>query len=295
MILKTVWNRQQGSFSVKIRGDMESPVQVPDLEPKRKRGRRIRRALCAVRDFIERHLTPNAIVVIGAFFLIASWIYPPWVQRTWHGWNFIFDTNTGSARIDLTRLLLIDLIIASLGGLLAWAISRNAGARRTAARIVFYSIVVLVLAVPTVATVWLGLVTVPAIKQKLFAAELTDEEVFGTQWKNAPVVVDDVVGVDALKRIALFDLGVSPGSDYLYIESIYGRIRNDLSRSVQNVQLRASIYNPAGQLLEVKGFALQNPALRPGVPVSFQNYEGVHHLPEGWKYHLEVTEAHYVH
>lgn len=142
---------------------MESPTQVAVPPPKRKR--RIRRTLCAIRDLIERLLTATAILVITVLFLVASWIYPPWVQRTWHGWYFIFNTDTGSARIDLPRLLLIDLIVAVPGALLAWTISRNAGARRLAARIIFYSIVVLVVAPTTVAVVWGGTVLIQNVER----------------------------------------------------------------------------------------------------------------------------------
>src|SRR4029077_3906157 len=115
---------------------MESPTQVAVPLPKRKRSGKIRRTFCAIRDLIERLLTSTAIVVITVLLLVASWIYPPWVQRTWHGWYFIFNTNTGSARIDLPRLLLIDLIIAVPGGLLAWAIYRSSTAQRVAVRAV---------------------------------------------------------------------------------------------------------------------------------------------------------------
>src|SRR5437016_3769986 len=94
---------------------MESPTQVTDLPPKPKRRRRIRSKLCAIRDFIERHLTANAIVIVAVLLLVASWVYPPWVRYgryPEHDWYFIFSTRTGSMRIDLARLLLIDLIIA---------------------------------------------------------------------------------------------------------------------------------------------------------------------------------------
>src|SRR4029077_9061610 len=144
---------------------MESPTQVAVPLPKRKRSGKIRRTFCAIRDLIERLLTPTAIVVITVLLLVASWIYPPWVERTWHGWYFIFNTDTGSARIDLPRLLLIDLIVAVPGALLAWTISRNAGARRLVARIVFYSIVVLVAAPPTVAVVCGGAVLIQNVER----------------------------------------------------------------------------------------------------------------------------------
>jgi len=147
---------------------MESPTQVPDAAPKAKRRGRIRRTLCGIRDFVERLLSPTAIVVLAVLLLVASWVYPPWVtygRYASHDWYFTFSTHTGSMRIDLVRLLLIDLIIAVPSGLLAWAISRNPAARRRGARIVFYAIVVLVLAGATVAVVWSGAVLTQKIQR----------------------------------------------------------------------------------------------------------------------------------
>jgi len=115
---------------------MESPAQVPDMPPKRK-GRRIRRALSATWDIIECHVSATTIVVVAVLLLVASWIYPPWVRYPEHDWHFIFDTNTGAMRIDVERLVLIDLIIAAPLGLFAWAISGNSATRRTAFRVAF--------------------------------------------------------------------------------------------------------------------------------------------------------------
>ena len=147
---------------------MDSPAQVPHALPNAKRSGRIRRVLCAIRDFIERLLTPTAIVVGAVLLLVASWIYPPWVtygRYASHDWYFIFSANTGSMRIDLPRLLLIDLIIAVTSGLLAWAICRNSEARRVAARIVLCSIVILVMALPAVAVVWRSVVLIQNIQR----------------------------------------------------------------------------------------------------------------------------------
>jgi uncharacterized membrane protein len=70
-------------------------------------------------------------------------------------------------RIDLARLLLIDLIIAVPGGLLAWTISRNSAARRMVARILFYSIVVLVVAPSAAAMVWGGTVLIENVQREV--------------------------------------------------------------------------------------------------------------------------------
>jgi hypothetical protein len=135
--------------------------------------------LCAIRGFVDRHLTTKTVIVFTILLLLASWIYPPWVtygRYASHNWDFIFSTNTGSMRIDLPRLLLIDLIIAVTSGLLAWAISRNSVARRTAARIVFYSIVVLGVAPPMVAVLWGSVVLIQNVQRDAAKRE------FGT-WK----------------------------------------------------------------------------------------------------------------
>src|SRR5207253_9783994 len=84
-----------------------------------------------------------------------------------HDWYFIFSTRTGSMRIDLARLLLIDLIIAVPSVLVAWAFLRNSTAQRIIARIVFYSIIVLVLALPTVAIVLGGAVLIQNVQHEI--------------------------------------------------------------------------------------------------------------------------------
>jgi hypothetical protein len=86
----------------------------------------------------------------------------------------------------------------------------------------------------------------------------------------------------------------------------YGRVRNDLPRAVK-IRVKASFNNAQGELIEVRTFWLQLFSLPeeslpwniPGVPepsatVRFKNDVEVDHLPEGWKYQLEVIEAEYV-
>jgi hypothetical protein len=350
---------------------MELPTQVPDLPPKRKRGRRIRSGLCAIRNFIERLLTPTTIVVITVLLLVASWVYPPWVsygRYPSHDWYFIFDTSTGSMRIDLARLLLIDLIIAVPGGLLAWTISRSSAARRMTARIVFYSIAVLVLAPPTVAIVSGGTLLIQNVQRdaanratetkhfdpatvtllekpssvydKLliylsrkrpisveipghgiveFPNQMTYNEIAAVIKKNfvagqseaawtpppeaLPVDGATAVAPDDLKKITLFDVGPDFGSRHGTCIGFYGRVRNDLSRAVERVGLKASFYNAQGKLIEIRTFWLApSTGIFPNTPISFEEVDAsggsnnlhVDDLPDGWKYHLEVTEARYV-
>ncbi len=299
---------------------MELPTQVPDLPPKRKRGRRIRSGLCAIRNFIERLLTPTTIVVITVLLLVASWVYPPWVsygRYPSHDWYFIFDTSTGSMRIDLARLLLIDLIIAVPGGLLAWTISRSSAARRMTARIVFYSIAVLVLAPPTVAIVWGGTLLIQNV-QRDAANRATETKHFDPATvtpSETPFDPDKflaakkydalltAVSPDDLKKITLFDVGPDFGSRHGTCIGFYGRVRNDLSRAVERVGLKASFYNAQGELIEIRTFWLAPlDGIFPNTPISFEEVDAsggsnslhVDDLPDGWKYHLEVTEARYV-
>ena len=293
---------------MKIGGEMESPpAQVVTPPPKRKR--RIRNGLCAIRDFIERHLTANAIVVITVLLLVASWIYPPWVRygrHPEHDWYFVFSIRTGSMRIDLARLLLIDLIIAVPSALLAWAISRNSVARRIAVRIVFYSIVVLVLALPTVAIVWGGAVLIQNEKHEMANRAAFDPIKAGAIPTKTPFDPDRYLAQTApakveptdLNKITLFDFGPDCyQSDAC--TGFHGRVRNDLSRAVERIGLKASFYNSAGQLIEVRTFWMLDPnwqmaALLPNSPVTFHSRVAVDRLPAGWKYLLEVIEAHYV-
>jgi hypothetical protein len=100
------------------------------------------------------------------------------------------------------------------------------------------------------------------------------------------------LSMDDLKRITLFDIEIFPGNAQ-YINRIYGRIRNDLSRPVHSVQLKASTYNAGGQLVEVKGF-VYNPALYQGVPLSFDAEIGFYNLPAGYRCWVNVVAAQYL-
>lgn len=98
---------------------------------------------------------------------------------------------------------------------------------------------------------------------------------------------------DDLRKITLFD--VSPKKDYsMYsCNGFYGRVRNDLPRAVGKIGLKASFYNTQAELIGVWNFDLKNGPFEPGTSVSFNEYFAVEYLPNGWKYQLEVTEAHY--
>jgi hypothetical protein len=103
-----------------------------------------------------------------------------------------------------------------------------------------------------------------------------------------------------LKKITLFDIGVEETPHIVRardsehgIFEFHGRLRNELSRAVQGVVLKASVYNAAGELIEVKKFRLYERPFEPNAPTSFSGIVDIQHLPEGYKYRLEVIEAHY--
>jgi hypothetical protein len=103
-----------------------------------------------------------------------------------------------------------------------------------------------------------------------------------------------------LSRITLSGMEVMPalevhsGSVYRCLYGISGTIRNDLSRSVQNVHLRASINDELGKLIDFKEFRLQNPTLYPGVPVPFSENAVFHNVPINAQYLVNVVAADYV-
>jgi len=103
-----------------------------------------------------------------------------------------------------------------------------------------------------------------------------------------------------LKKITLFYLGVEERPHFVRardsergIFEFHGRLRNQLPRAVQDVVLKASVYNAAGELIEVKKFRLYKGPFEPDAPASFSGIVDIQHLPEGYKYQLEVIEARY--
>jgi hypothetical protein len=119
----------------------------------------------------------------------------------------------------------------------------------------------------------------------------------------ASVQRDALVAQDDLKKITLFDvaptfsrIGFSDSTCY----GFHGRVRNDLSRAVERIGLKASFYGPAEELIEVRTFWMLGPdsenlpPLLPNSPLTFHSRVAVERLPDGWKYLLEVIEAHYL-
>jgi hypothetical protein len=108
----------------------------------------------------------------------------------------------------------------------------------------------------------------------------------------------DAFGVqpDDLRKIILFDVApyYAKGWGSWSCNGFHGRVRNDLSRPVRNLVLRAAFYGGQEELIEFKTFVLQNAAFEPGTPASFDEHFSVDHLPQDYSYILEVIEAGYV-
>jgi hypothetical protein len=148
-----------------------------------------------------------------------------------------------------------------------------------------------------------GIVEFPAGMSSAEIAAVIKKKFFsGEPWKkfdpNQPfevVTEKGVVAPDDLKKIVLFDVGpVGPFRGRDTWNGVYGRVRNDLPRSVEKIGLKASFYNAQEELIEVRTFWMNVPSALPNTPVSFESNERVDHLPYQWRYQLEVIEAHYV-
>jgi hypothetical protein len=130
------------------RADMEN-----QSSQKQERIGKTRKALRTIRGFVDRCLTARTVVVVTILLLVASWIYSPWIHygryrerntpEVAHGWFFVFDTTQKEGsdseivmRIDFGRLLLIDAVIALVGGLSARAAFHNS----KAVQLAFYSL-----------------------------------------------------------------------------------------------------------------------------------------------------------
>jgi hypothetical protein len=260
---------------------------------------RTRRTFAAIRGFVDRHLTTKTVVVFTILLLLASWIYPPWIVGSYrnvlHGWCFVFDTTRATAmRVDFGRLFLIDAIIAATGGLIAWTVSENSGARHMAVRLVFYALLgasfAALLGFATASAILIGNVARHA-NHKPRIDFVPDEY----------LAAKSAVSADDLHKITLFD--VEPGlsfGDSSHVSAFHGRVRNDLPRAIEKIGLKASFYNSAGQLIEVRTFLMLDPdwqnssTMFPNSPLTFHGRVDVENLPVGWRYLLEVIEAHYV-
>jgi hypothetical protein len=212
---------------------------------------------------------------IALALLIASWLYPPGYSRDHsHDWFFLFDTHS-VMRVDFERLILLDAIIVAVAGAVAWA-----GARwhlNTAA--IGVSVLAAGLVAVTVAIGW------QLVEHQLEAAKQA------AQQEASRVAAGD------LKKVLLFDAS-------LYYHDVQGRIRNDLPRTIEDVELKLSFYNSTGELIEVwrvsphQDFAPNEPAAFRaswlGESVVFQvSADQKWVLQQGLHWSIEVTNARY--
>jgi hypothetical protein len=116
---------------------------------------------------------------------------------------------------------------------------------------------------------------------------------------NLQPVDEFVVAPTDLKKISLFDVGVHGYKSS--ITGLYGRVRNGLSRAIGKITVKASFYTSRDELIEVRTFWMKHGAalswegpVFPNAPISFEEHLLVDHLPDGYKYQLEVTEARYL-
>ena len=181
-------------------------------------------------------------------------------------------------RVDFERLILVDAIIVAAAGAVAWA-----GARwhlNTAA--IGVSVLAAGLVAVAVAIGW------RLVEHQLQAANKKSEQ---AEQEASRVAAGD------LKKVLLFDAG-------LYYKEVRGRIRNDLTRTIKEVELKLSFYNSTGELIEVwrvspyQDFAPNEPAAFQaswlGESMVFQvSADGKWVLPQGLRWSIEVANAHY--
>jgi hypothetical protein len=285
---------------------------------KQKPAGRIRTALRVISSLVDRQLTTKRLFAGTVLLLIASWIYPPWIfNGRSHGWFLVFDTTQSLVmQIDFGRLFLIDAIIAAAGGLLAWAAFHNWTLFRVAAHLSVYALLI----APMVAVVFLVAFVVErhVINKDNFdpfryigaipvGEPSSQESEYGVWLAAAPPkaqlnlqpVDEFVVAPTDLKKISLFDVGVHGYKSS--ITGLYGRVRNGLSRAVRKIAVKASFYTSRDELIEVRTFWMKHGAalswegpVFPNAPISFEEHLLVDHLPDGYKYQLEVSEARYL-
>jgi hypothetical protein len=126
----------------------------------------------------------------------------------------------------------------------------------------------------------------------------------GTATSDVPRWEDSTpvdVPADDLNKIVLFDVGVEEEPSFSLrtpnrersVREFHGRVRNELSRAVEAVEIKVSIYNTPGKLIETRTFRLYQRAFEPGAPASFSAFQLIRHLPEHYFYRLEVVGARY--
>ena len=300
---------------------MANPLRALPEEEKdsQKHPGKIGAALRVIPAFVDRQLTAKRLCGATVLLLIASWLYPPWiVNDDSHHWFWVFDTSQNlKMHVDFGRLFLIDAIIAAAGGLFSWAAFHNLRPLRAMVRFAVYSL----LLAPFMAALCFGAFLIqdrihdnrmvlkplpyagavsigaPASQRSEYDVVLNAVGTPKAQTDSEPAGGSQVAASD-LKKITLFDIGVQ---GYKYsISGIYGRVRNGLAKAIHRIGVKALFYTAEGELIEVRTFLMKQRAglsrderIFPNAPISFDEHLPVDHLPEGYKYQLEVTEARY--
>lgn len=310
----------EGNDLTSLRDVMFKPVQsLPSdgIWENQKPAGRLQTALRRIGSVVDGQLTAKEFFAGTMLLLIASWIYPPWVLNGHsHGWFLLFDTTHRLAmQIDFGRLVLVDAIIAAVGGFLAWAAFHKWTPFRIAAHLTIYALLIasLVAVVSIVAFLaerhvfnkdpfnalrHTGAISGAGPSSLENEAVLLKAAVTSNAQLEMQPVDESVVGRADLKKINLFDVGVHGYKSS--ITGLYGRVRNGLARAVQRIAVKASFFTSGDELIEVRTFWMKHRAgvswegpVLPNAPISFEEHLMVDHLPEGYTYELEVTEAHY--
>ena len=116
--------------------------------------------------------------------------------------------------------------------------------------------------------------------------------------KPSGVTFLDEPDANDLTKITLSDVGAT---QYRFsITGFHGRIRNGLSRSIDNVVLKASLLRPNGEVVEVRRYKAKywvtstwRETYFPDEPASFTITDTISNLPEGVTWKFEVVEALY--
>lgn len=127
------------------------------------------------------------------------------------------------------------------------------------------------------------------------AASKNGDRVENVEWALARQVLK--VPPDNFKKISFFDVETENNYKLLgenRIDTIHGRIRNNLPRDVAEVKLRAAFYNAASEQIDATELFLNRDTFHSGEVKSFSGKAFVQQLPVGWTLRLEIIDAYYV-
>jgi hypothetical protein len=294
-----------------------SDTRARALQPE-KRGR-LRRGFQAFCRVVDRCCTAKTIFAATILLLIATWIYPPWIHygryqrvprgpfgglsgadsarpNVPRGWFFILDTNQreypGSQiimRVDVGRLLLIDSVLAAVGGVLAYSFSLHSRARVIAVQVVAGTLC----AVPITVLLALGTLLAVQMQQAIgrHNAELESAEAISRQSDDLRTLIAAIPDSPSAQQVlaAIENARRTANSD----EAIYNRLAERFNGFVPIKEIPGRGYKMAngdGLILGGLTEALSKDALRvqapdlkkitlfdvrfDGFPSSIANFEG---------------------